>query len=135
MTTSTGEAGRAKGLGSDDGGTRACFVIVNVQGLSHRMVSSMSPAIFNESGTQIWPDRSAVQGVDSSLVNDAGIASFYSSRSQLKLEAQAKVSEFNASDVLKAGPKAFVYEYVQVPDAIGKQILAAARGCRMNFIR
>ena len=95
----------------------------------------MSPAIFNESGVQIWPDRSAVQGVASSLVNDAGIASFYSSRGQIQYNAQAKVSEFNASGLSKASAKAFVYEYVKVPDAMGRQIIAAARGCRMNFIR
>lgn len=113
---------------------RGCFVIVDTQGLQQRLTAGMSPAIFSESGRKVWPGD-GIKGVRTQLVNDVGIASFFAKRTQIPTKTDDQVFEFKASGLLKSSPSTTLYEYVLVPDSIGKEIEERAQGCRMVFLK
>lgn len=64
---------------SAEGKVQRCAIVIDVRRITPPLRSNMSPAILDPSGRKIWPDANAVQGVDSDLVNETGIASFVSS--------------------------------------------------------
>ncbi|MFN8510357.1 MAG: hypothetical protein U0Z75_07345 [Deinococcaceae bacterium] len=113
---------------------RGCFVIVDTQGLQQRLTAGMSPAIFSESGRKVWPGD-GIKGVRTQLVNDVGIASFFAKRTQIPTKTDDQVFEFKASGLLKSSPSTTLYEYVLVPDSVGKEIEGRAQGCRMVFLK
>jgi hypothetical protein len=69
--TRSGSMGRGA-----ESAVRRCAIVIDVRRISPPLRANMSPAILDPNGRKVWPDANAVQGVESDLVNETGIASF-----------------------------------------------------------
>jgi hypothetical protein len=103
------------------------------------MTPSESPAIVSPSNQKIWPDPNAIDGVDSNLVGETGIASFANSEVQALSFLAAKVQPLIVK-AIRAVPAEGVNssafrDYVMVSATDAAKILALGKNCQVVFIR
>jgi hypothetical protein len=103
------------------------------------LTPSESPAILNPSSQKIWPDPNAIQGVDSNLVGETGIASFANSQDQALsfLAANVKPLEVKAIKAVTAEgvQNGGFRDYVMVSANDAARILGLGRNCQVVFIK
>jgi hypothetical protein len=113
--------------------------LVDARGLNPPLTPSESPAILNPSNQKIWPDPNAIQGVDSNLVGETGIASFANSQEQALSFLAANVKPLVVK-AIRAVPaegvqSAAFSDYVMVSASDASKILTLGRNCQVVFIK
>jgi hypothetical protein len=147
-TAGTGTAGAgssAEGTGlSGSSGTSAeakvqrCAIVIDVRKITPALRANMSPAILDPNGRKVWPDANAVQGVDSDLVNETGIASFVSSPQAALALLVPGVSPLELRAVgtaMAEGVKdSSVRDYVVV-SAVDAEKILKLKNCQVVFVK
>ncbi len=141
-TQSTGVEGSKPATGAIAGSERTalgCAILVDARGLNPPLTPSESPAIVNPSNQKVWPDPDAIQGVDSNLVGETGIASFATSQDQALGFLAVNVQSLTVK-AIKAVPADGVQnsvfrDYVMVSASDAAKIAALGRNCQVVFIK
>ena len=96
----------------------------------------MSPAIFDESGKQLWPNEQAVQGVDTNLVNETGIAQFFSRSDQVPEQRYSRIIRVSATTTRPPAnaPNSSFHELAVVGATAAAQIRGVGLNCQVIFL-
>ncbi len=116
-----------------------CAILVDARGLNPSLTPSESPAIVSPSNQKVWPDPKAIEGVDSNLVGETGIASFATSQDQALSFLAANVQPLIVK-AIRAVPADGVQnsvfrDYVMVSASDAAKILALGKNCQVVFIK
>jgi hypothetical protein len=116
-----------------------CAILVDARGLNPPLTPSESPAIVSPNNQKVWPDPNAIQGVDSNLVGETGIASFANSQDQALSFLAANVQPIMVK-AIKAVPADGVQnsvftDYAMVSASDAAKITALGRNCQVVFIK
>lgn len=120
-------------------GVRRCAIVIDVRRISPPLRANMSPAILDPNGRKIWPDANAVQGVESDLVNETGIASFVASP---QVALSLLVPGVNPLEVRAVGTAmaegvkdSSVRDYVVVSLVDAQRIATLGKNCQVVFVK
>ncbi|WP_235204213.1 hypothetical protein, partial [Deinococcus sp. RL] len=133
-----GEVARAGGGGGAGAGTEtrplACTVVIDVRGLG-RFDRDMTSYVYDEAGTQLWPDAALVRGVSSQLVNEGNLHTYATSEGQLS--AFPNVTRVRAARVQapRIAPNAAIRTDAVLSAAAAAQFRSAGAACRVVYLK
>lgn len=124
--------------GSDTAGTEtrplSCTVVIDVRGLSG-FQRDMSSFVYDEGGTQLWPDPLLVKGVDSGLVQRGEMHTYITSEAEVgkfKNVTRVKASRVQAN---RLAPNSGVLTDSTLDPAAAAAFRSAGKACQVVYLK
>ncbi|WP_206733002.1 hypothetical protein, partial [Deinococcus metallilatus] len=136
--TGGGETARAGGGGGAAAGNEdrllTCTVVVDVRGLGS-FQRDMTSFVYDESGTQLWPDAALVKGVSSQLVQEGSLQTYITSESQIA--GFQNVTRVKAARVQpnRMAPNSKVFTDAVLSASAAGQFRSAGKACRVVYLK
>uniref|UniRef100_UPI001CA53A97 hypothetical protein n=1 Tax=Deinococcus planocerae TaxID=1737569 RepID=UPI001CA53A97 len=137
--TGGGEVARAGGGGGgaapgNEDRFLNCTVVVDVRGLGP-FQRDMTSFVYDESGTQLWPDAALVRGVSSQLVQEGSLQTYVTSEAEVA--AFKNVTRVKAARVQppRIAPNSQVFTDAVLGSAAAAQFRSAGAACRVVYLK